>query len=203
MDALLIIDMQIGICTGRPCHDIDGVINRINALAAGMRDRGNPVIHLQYDGVSDSAMAPLHAGWRLLPPIQRPESDWVVRRSASDAFLGTSLVEILHEAGVTRLLLTGYATELAVDTTLRAALSHGFDVVAVSDAHTTCDRGSLPAGTIIDYHQQLWTELICPIAQLELLTTATLLRSSFTVATPVDTGPHVQPSAPFRLECSC
>ncbi|RKR06396.1 nicotinamidase-related amidase [Kushneria sinocarnis] len=203
MDALLVIDMQIGICTGRPCHDIDGVINRINALAAGMRAQGSPVIHLQFDGAPESAMAPLHAGWQLLPPIERPDMDRVIRRDASDAFLGTALAESLREAGVTRLLLTGHATELAVDTTLRAALSHGFDVVAVADAHTTCDRGALSADTIIDHHQQIWTRLASPAAHLELLSTATLLRSGFTVASPGNAHYHVRASASFRLECSC
>jgi nicotinamidase-related amidase len=40
MDALLIVDMQVGLRAGLPKHDLKGVIDRINRLAAKVRRFG-------------------------------------------------------------------------------------------------------------------------------------------------------------------
>jgi nicotinamidase-related amidase len=38
MDALLVVDMQVGLLQGDPKHDLAGVVQRINRLAARVRD---------------------------------------------------------------------------------------------------------------------------------------------------------------------
>jgi len=39
MDALIVVDMQVGLLNGKPKHDLRGVIERINRLAAKIRER--------------------------------------------------------------------------------------------------------------------------------------------------------------------
>ena len=39
MDAMLIVDMQVGLLNGEPKHDLRGVIDRINRLAARVREQ--------------------------------------------------------------------------------------------------------------------------------------------------------------------
>jgi len=48
---LLVIDMQVGLFTGAPRHDADGVVGRINALGRVVRQSGGLVIFIQHDGV--------------------------------------------------------------------------------------------------------------------------------------------------------
>ena len=37
MDALIVVDMQVGLLAGAPKHDLQSVIGRINRLARGAR----------------------------------------------------------------------------------------------------------------------------------------------------------------------
>ena len=44
MDVLLVVDMQEGLLQGKPKHDLSGVVERINRLAARVRERGGRVL---------------------------------------------------------------------------------------------------------------------------------------------------------------
>ena len=65
------------------------------------------------------------------------EGDIVVRKTTPDSFLRTDLENILIKNEVKHLIVTGYASEFCVDTTVRRAASLGYSVDLVSDAHTT------------------------------------------------------------------
>ncbi len=177
MDILLVVDMQAGLFLPEtPRHDAAGVISRINQLAAQMRARGNPVIFIQHDGNPGEVLAVGSAGWQLHPSLQCQPEDRIVRKSASDAFYRTGLKQLLRELGAERLLICGCATDFCVDTTIRAAVSHGFPVIAVADAHTTCDRPHLDAPAIIEHHHFMWQNLIMPANAVQVVDSATLLR---------------------------
>jgi hypothetical protein len=47
-------------------------------------------------------------------------------------------------------------------TTIRAAPSHGFNVIVLSDAHTTGDRPHMKAPTIIEHHNWVWANMAVP-----------------------------------------
>ena len=55
MDAMLIVDMQVGLRNGDPKHDLPGVIDRINRLAARVREQAGIVIFIQHCGGRISA----------------------------------------------------------------------------------------------------------------------------------------------------
>ena len=46
MDALLVVDMQVGLLKGDPKHDLAGIVQRINLLCANVRDRAGKVIFI-------------------------------------------------------------------------------------------------------------------------------------------------------------
>lgn len=48
MDALLVVHMQVGLLSGEPKHDLSGVLDRINRLAAKVRARGGKVFLVQH-----------------------------------------------------------------------------------------------------------------------------------------------------------
>ncbi|HWA48154.1 MAG TPA: isochorismatase family protein, partial [Dongiaceae bacterium] len=73
MDALIIVDMQVGLLKGAPKHDLGGVIARINRLAAMVRDGSGQVIFIQHHGVAGEVFAPGAAGWPLLPELDRQD----------------------------------------------------------------------------------------------------------------------------------
>jgi nicotinamidase-related amidase len=127
--ALLVIDLQPALLTG--AHDLDGCLSRVADLADRARSAGVPVVYLRQrlDPPADvhPAVAPL-AG------------DVVLDKDSADGFLGSALGQVLADTGVRRVAVTGYATEYCVDSTSRSALSHGYDLVLVSDGHSTPDR---------------------------------------------------------------
>ena len=50
MDALLGVHMQVGLLNGKPKHDLRGILDRINRLAAKVRTQSGKVILIQHCG---------------------------------------------------------------------------------------------------------------------------------------------------------
>ena len=175
-DALIIIDLQEGPFGGGPAkHDAAGLVRRLNALAASVRSCGGTVIYVQHDGPPGSDH---HPGWRLLPALDVRASDAFVRKTSCDSFLGTPLDALLLACGATRLIITGWATDYCVDTTVRSALARGYPTTVPSDGHTAANRPHLAAEKIIEHHNAIWADflaprgpaLICPCADVRLST---------------------------------
>jgi len=138
--ALLIIDVQQELfeVNTRP-FEADAVVERINALAAKARSAGSPVVFIQHEE-PDSALAYNSPGWELQHGLQVNDSDTRLRKTTSDSFLRTELLDLLASWHIDHLVICGYASEFCVDTTVRSAAAHGYPVILVSDAHTTHDK---------------------------------------------------------------
>jgi nicotinamidase-related amidase len=160
MDALLVVDMQAGLLAGPPKHDLQGVITRINQLAAMVRDRSGKVVWIQHCGRPGDDFAPDKAGWRFLPEMDRQQADIAVPKTLNDPFAGTDLKATLDSIKPGRVLVTGWATDFCVDATVRSAVSNHYNVVAVADGHTLNDRPHLDAPSVIRHHNWIWSELI-------------------------------------------
>ena len=87
---LLVIDMQVGLFAGEPCHDAEGVVSRINALARAVRDKGDTVILIQHE--NEKTYAPGSRLWQFLPGLDRRPGDVTVGKRASDCFYRSDLV---------------------------------------------------------------------------------------------------------------
>jgi nicotinamidase-related amidase len=160
MDALIVVDMQIGLLNGEPKHDLHGVIERINRLAAKVRARSGTVIFVQHCSGTEDDFVPGTPGWALLPELHRIPADIVIRKTLNDAFAGTDLMARLEEIAPDRILITGWATDFCVDATVRSAVSNHHDVVVVTDGHTLSDRPHLDAASVIRHHNWVWSNLI-------------------------------------------
>ncbi len=160
MDILVVVDMQAGLLDGAPKHDLDGVVARINALAAHVRAAGGAVVWIRHCGPAGDAFAPGAPGWAFLPALDVAIDDIVVEKRLNDAFAGTDLQQRLDALAPERLIVAGWATDYCVDSTLRSAVSLGYRVLVAADAHTLSDRPMLAAPAAIAYHNWLWTGLI-------------------------------------------
>lgn len=124
VEALIIIDMQVGMLAGeRPPHDVDGVIQRINAVANAMRQAARPVMFIQHCGPTGDPFAQGEPGWHFLPAVERAERDLVISKTTCDAFYKTELEAMLKWRRIDELIVAGWATDFCVDTTIRAAAS--------------------------------------------------------------------------------
>lgn len=173
--ALLVIDMQRGVLErGAPRYQLDAVVERINRLAQAMRDSNGLVIFVQHQDDQEGSFQSGSEGWQLSPDLVVRSTDRTVCKTACDAFYKTELQALLHQHGIKQLVITGCATDFCVDTTVRAAVSLGFDLLIVEDAHTTADRSHLPAIDIIRHHNWVWADLIAPDTEIQLMTSAAI-----------------------------
>ncbi|MYR47064.1 cysteine hydrolase family protein [Streptomyces sp. SID5910] len=134
--ALLVIDMQN--TTVAMAHRAGETVAAIAGLSERARAAGVPVVTIRQ---GDAGMVPGTEGWHVVPELAPREGETVVDKTAPDSFLGTDLGAVLEGLGVTEVIVTGFATEVCVDTTARQALSRGYDLVVVADGHTTSLRG--------------------------------------------------------------
>jgi len=160
MDAIVVVDMQAGLLSGAPKHDLEGVVHRINRLTAHVRSRSGAVILVRHCGRAGDEFEPQTPGWEFLPALERHEADAVAQKTLNDPFAGTELKAILEKIAPDRLLISGWATDFCVDATVRSAVSNGYDVVVVADGHTVSDRPHLDARAIIAHHNWVWGNLI-------------------------------------------
>ncbi|MGC0385299.1 cysteine hydrolase family protein [Streptomyces sp. SAI-129] len=133
--ALLVIDMQH--TTVAMAHRAAETVAAIAGLSERARAAGVPVVTVRQQ---DAGMVPGTEGWRVVPELAPREGEPVVDKTTPDSFLGTDLDAVLKAHGVTEVIVTGFATEVCVDTTARQALSRGYDLVVVADGHTTSVR---------------------------------------------------------------
>ncbi|MFI1828466.1 isochorismatase family protein [Streptomyces sp. NPDC020412] len=172
--ALLVIDMQQGFLpiAFRGAETV--------AVIAGLRRRakaaGAPIVTIQDQGADAE---PGTDGWRIVPdlaPDPQDPLDLLVHKTTADGFLRTDLDRILRGLGVTEVVVTGFATEICVETTARQALSHGYDLLLVADGHTTSvrpDSGTyaVPARSIA-HHNEIYRGMTFPGRSVRVLPAA-------------------------------
>jgi nicotinamidase-related amidase len=160
VDAIVVVDMQVGLLDGPPKHDLQGVIQHINLLTAVVRKQSGKVIWIRHCGKTGDGFERQTAGWSFLPDLGRHGDDVVIEKTLNDPFVGTSLQETLERIAPDRVLVAGWATDCCVDATVRSAISNDYHVVVVSDGHTVSDRPHLDAATVIRHHHWVWSNLI-------------------------------------------
>ncbi|HMG34515.1 MAG TPA: cysteine hydrolase family protein [Blastocatellia bacterium] len=153
--ALLVIDVQVGIIDGLHAYKGGEVLRTIDGLLSKARAAGVPVLYVQHDGQSGDILESGTAGWKIHPAIAPADGEPVIRKLAPDSFYETSLARELDSRGIGHLVVTGCETPYCIDTICRRAVSLGYDVTLVGDAHTTVDSNVLSAAQIIAHHNSV------------------------------------------------
>lgn len=148
--ALVVIDAQVGVVGEAYQHD--EVLENIKGLLSRARSNGTPVIYVQHN--EPVYMEPGMPSWQIHPTISPREGEPIIQKESPDSFHETHLQEELAARGIKRLVITGGQTQMCVDTTVRRAVAQGYDVLLVSDAHTTDDSETWPAERIIAFYNE-------------------------------------------------
>lgn len=176
--ALLVIDVQAGVV--RPCADGRAVVDRIDALVRRARAEGVPVVWVQ-----DEEDLPFGTDdWQLAAPLERHDTEPLVRKTYRDSFADTDLAAVLGRLGVTRLVVVGTQTDHCVRTTAQRAAVDGFDVTLVADAHTTTDAEwggvVVPAAEIVAHTNMYWSGLRYPGQRFDVVPAASVALAGVT-----------------------
>ncbi|BAG21257.1 putative amidase [Streptomyces griseus subsp. griseus NBRC 13350] len=169
--ALLVIDMQNTLVA--MAYRASATVAAIAGLQERARAAGAPVVFAQQ---RDDELEPGTEGWRIVPELAPAPGETVVPKAAPDSFLDTELDAALSARGVTELVVTGFATEICVESTARQALSRGYDVVLVADGHTTSVRPgpgpyAAPEASVA-HHNEIYRNLRYPGRRVRVLPAA-------------------------------
>jgi nicotinamidase-related amidase len=185
--ALVVIDVQRGILAlpnlarkKEIDRALDEAVGRIAGLIEKARTASVPVIYVQHDGGPGHRLEPETSGWPIRPEITPRPGEPVIRKRACDAFYDTTLDRELGAAGITQLVVAGCMTQYCVDTTVRRAVSAGYDIVLVADGHMTADTNTLRFEQIIAHHNAILDGFdagrhevrACPSAEIRLSRTS-------------------------------
>ena len=152
--ALLVIDVQTGVMTGT--HERDAVVANISTLVDKAREENVPIIWVQH---STKHMTKGSDTWQYVPELVRLESESLVHKIYPDSFEDTNLEEVLSEARIGHLVVTGAQTDECIRSTIHGACTRGYDVTLVGDAHTTEDQtewGAPPPDKVIAHTNLYW-----------------------------------------------
>ncbi len=144
---LLLIDVQTGVnvlehwggATGRR-NNPEAEANMARVLGA-WRTAGLPVAFTRHN--SREADSPLKFDLPTgaqLPGLEIEAGEIVVSKDVNSGFVGTSLEIELRRAGVRRLVVVGFFTNMCVETSVRMAGNLGFDTYLLPDCCATTNR---------------------------------------------------------------
>jgi nicotinamidase-related amidase len=143
--ALVLVDLQhSNLARELAPHTGARVLDNCTALAGAWRARRATIVFVRVD-VNDiraheadrtiprpTVIAPQAS--QLVPGANVAPGDVLVTKRQWGAFYGTELDQVLRRRGVTTLVLGGIATNFGVESTARAALDRGYDLVFAEDA---------------------------------------------------------------------
>jgi len=151
--ALLLIDVQKGVDVLEHWGGQNGRRNNpdaeenLAALLSAWRQHGLPVALTMHDSREPASPLKLSLSTgKMKPGFEPGDGDLVVRKDVNSGFIGTSLEIQLRRAGVQRLVVAGFFTNMCVETTVRMAGNLGFDTYLVHDGCATTNRLA-PDGT--------------------------------------------------------
>ena len=157
--AVVVIDVQEGILDGiagsrllETEMALDAMVWRIAALIGEARRAGIPVLYVQHEGSVGHRLEPGSAGFPIREEIAPKSGEVVVHKRYCDAFFETSLQDELEKVGAEHLVMAGCMTQYCIDTSVRRAVSVGYDVTLIADGHMTGDAGGLTFEQIIAHH---------------------------------------------------
>ena len=157
--ALLVIDVQAGVDDLVYYGGPDGRRNNPDAeqhmldLLAAWRAHGLPVFFSLHDSREQGSPLKLSLPTGASKPGFEPRpGDGVVTKDVNSAFIGTDLVIQLRRAGIGRVAIVGFYTNMCVETTAREAADRGYQVTMVEDSCATT-RKELHEGTMQNFQR--------------------------------------------------
>jgi nicotinamidase-related amidase len=92
-----------------------------------------PVLFVQHEGRIGHRLELGSRGWQIRPELTPICDEPVIHKTACDSFFETKLASELESRNIDRLIVAGCMTQYCVDTSVRGAVSLGYDVTLKMD----------------------------------------------------------------------
>jgi ureidoacrylate peracid hydrolase len=76
----------------------------------------------------------------IIDQIQPQIDDIIIEKTTYSPFTNTNIHTLLHEKGISKIIMTGLATSQCVETTARDASDHNYEIIQVEDAQADYDE---------------------------------------------------------------
>lgn len=153
-DALLIIDLQKGVCfDGKTIDHFSDLIDLVNNRIQIYRKQKKPIIFVQH---CDEDLIPYSQAWELVDELEYEEEDILVQKTHANSFYHTNLQELLQHQQINSLEICGAQTQYCIDATLKFAHGLGYQLSMFKNASTTYDNAFLSAKKTIAFYEQIW-----------------------------------------------
>lgn len=139
------------------------------------RSAGVPVIWVQHSDNDELKYG--SESWKLAPKFVPNAAEFIVHKKYNSSFAETDLDTRLKSLGVSRLILAGAATNWCIQSTAYAAVDRGYNLLLVSDAHSTeslklRDGKTVPAESIVADLNAVFEWVSVPNVRTEVKKTA-------------------------------
>lgn len=114
-------------------HTREGHRPDLSDLPPAKHRRGKPSLRIGDPGPYGRILVQGEYGHDIIDELAPLPGEVVLDKPGKGAFYGTDLQDVLVEAGVTSLIVTGVTTEVCVHTTVREANDRGYEVLVLSD----------------------------------------------------------------------
>ncbi|MEB3295029.1 MAG: isochorismatase family cysteine hydrolase [Synechococcales bacterium] len=111
------------------CHRTD-----LSDCPTAKLKRGHSALKIGDRGPMGRILIVGEAGNAIIPELAPMDGEIVIEKPGKGAFCRTDLEKMLHDRGITHLLITGVTTEVCVQTTMREANDRGFECLLIEDA---------------------------------------------------------------------
>lgn len=118
--ALMIIDLQKAYYHDNVKASMDSATAYINAVLPWFREKGLPIIWVQHQSKEAGAF-PGQEGFEFIDELTPLEGEFRIIKTYGNSFNKTECLDILKEAGIDTVLITGYCAEYCVLSTYRGA----------------------------------------------------------------------------------
>lgn len=155
MWALLVIDMQNGVCRtkGQTLFRLKDLVTLVNCRIRWFREQGLQIIFIQHQNMNLTRGT---IAWQLLSELDVREEDLYVNKTQLNAFYQTDLQSLLIQRQGDELEICGAQTEYCVDTTIKMAHGLGYRLEMVPGASSTVDNKFLTVRQTIQYFEEIW-----------------------------------------------
>ena len=153
-DALLIIDLQKGVCLENGTIDhFSELIALVNERINRYRKQEKPIIFIQH---CDEDLLENSEAWEIVAELDRRPDDPTLQKTHANSFYHTELQELLQHLKIQSLERCGAQTQYCMDATIKFAHGSGYSLSMARQASTTYDNEFLSAKDTISFYESIW-----------------------------------------------
>ncbi len=114
-------------------HTREGHLADLSDCPPAKLQRGKPSQRIGDQGTLGRILIRGEYGHDIIDELAPIDGEVVIDKPGKGAFYATELQDVLEQAGITHLIVTGVTTEVCVHTTVREANDRGYDCMVLSD----------------------------------------------------------------------